>query len=244
MNQPWSHRILVGMDFENLAADLVERIAPKVPGRRRDNARVDLYSVMERHGPYSGFRHGYPNPAASIRSLKSVAEGWGTASALVNLLRRWEKLSLYPYRQLPGFAARELDFHTMEKRMVDGSADRHLLEVAEHDPGHVRMWAGEAAEGLAPQTRAGRGGPKNRGKLVERDLVLELGLIFERLTGEHPGVTTNPVDDSQEGRFVDLVCSVASALDVEMTPLTVKRFLADIKKSDIPRWKKPVQQVR
>ena len=103
----------------------------------------------------------------------------------------------------------------------------HLEELACAQPHMLALLAERALNGLRPLVIPGRGGDRNRGTLTERDLVSELGTIFEQVTGRSRGVTANAhaVGDARySGPFVRFVQIVTEVLGRRLSSRKVYRL--------------------
>jgi len=95
-----------------------------------------------------------------------------------------------------------------ERAIADSRALHFLREIARTRPSQLAEMSDRALSGLRPLAKPGRGGDRNLGPQGKRDLVRDLGFVFEKVTGKPPGVTYNAHRSTYEGSFVNFVRTI------------------------------------
>jgi hypothetical protein len=179
-----------------------------------------LNSLFANHGLVL-YGHGFPHPAVIIRELERfqslcrTAAEIGTCAPVLRRLDALRECGSDSYSLLIFQAALDLDPQMPARAAPDDRTKRYLEELVGSQPIIVAAMTENALTGLRPLVTPGRGGDRHGGALVKRELVLDLGFIFERVAGRSPGITyddTAEGNDRYTGPFVEFVRIVFQGL--------------------------------
>jgi hypothetical protein len=186
-----------------------------------------LNSIVERQ-PLLEYRHGFPKPSVAVRDLErvhSLCKKSRDACDCTRLVKRIEVLITRDsdsYGLLLFQAGRLLEKNAPERAITDGRALELLREVARTQPSQLADMSHQALEALRPLAKSGRGGDRNLGAQSKRDLIRDLGFLFEKVTERRPGVTYSHYKSTYGGPFVEFVRTI---LGPKITGRQVYRLL-------------------
>jgi hypothetical protein len=165
-----------------------------------------------------------------VRGLCRRSQSADGPSALVARVDALIRRDADSYRLLRFQAAQRVDKDWPERAIADGRAMEILREVTRDHPKQLAEMAAQALKRLRGIAKQGRGGDRNRGALIKRDLVWRLGILFENVTGKKPAITHNVYTSTYSGRFVRFVCDVFESLGLTITGRQIAHFVAAIRK--------------
>jgi hypothetical protein len=175
------------------------------------NTIFDRYKLIK-------YRHGFPQPSVAARELERIhasckhAERSRDCARLMARMEVLKERDTDSYRLLLFQAALKIDKQAPEPAIIDGRAYALLHTLALNQPRQLAAMSDQALKELRGLTRLGRGGNRNRGTQSEQDLIQELGILFEKITQQRPGVTFKASDSTYSGSFVSFATGVFKAL--------------------------------
>jgi hypothetical protein len=191
----------------------------KLPGWKRHPCTslkdliYGLNSILDRQ-PFLKYRHGFPNPSVAVRELERIRglrERSEDACDCTPLAKRIEILIIRDsdsYGLLLFQAGRLLEKKAPERAIIDGRALEFLREVARTQPSQLADMSDRALNALRPVAKKGRGGDRNLGARGKRDMIRDLGFLFEKVAERPPGVTYNDYKSTYGGPFVKFVLTI------------------------------------
>jgi hypothetical protein len=199
-----------------------------------------LYAAL----PLLSDRYGFPRPSVALKDLEGLqglcraALKTGRSDRLLARLQILERQEAPSYNLLLFQAATRLDPHRPARVIADKATRDYLFHQAKDRPEQIRELAKSAMEGLHPLVADdGQGGDRNRGKLLEREIVRELGFIYWNITGRPPGVTfrdTPTADEAYTGLFVRFTKLVFADLGMAISG---RKILERLSSLAIPEWR-------
>ena len=201
-------------------------------------------NTIEENFKFYRFRDGFPRPSEAVRELKgirglaSTAARTGNASPLCKRLKGLQERDTGGYRLILFRMASVVSPSHPEAAVIEPETENRLLQLADSAPDLLVRMANEALEQLAPLVELGRGGDRNKGPTLERQLLFELGCLFESVVRRPPGVTTNAYADKNPhgGPFLEFAGVVFGYLGLENECEHLFRIYRAL---DIPEWDSP-----
>lgn len=224
--------------FSALAEELAGRLNPHAPEAQKAAFVSDLVSLLERHH-LARYRHGLPSPSTVARDLRRLADrctsGRGGTEALADRLKALRDAEADSYKLLLFQSALDIDNSNPEQPLSNGLAERQLLRLAQSSPERIANYADTAVQNLEELRQSGRGGSRNRGKLVERELVHRLGILYEQLTGDAPRPYART-------KLIGMVLRVRKVLgllghELKLDRRAVASIVHDLAESKESRWR-------
>lgn len=223
--------------------DLIRRCATvlsKCPSWKRRPCTSLKWLVQGLNGlfashPLLKYRSGFPRPAQVKRELEGI-RGWASKGNTDRLAARLDELaerqsdsvSLLLYQ-----LGSELEPDNTERAASDPKTLKLLRNLAKNDPKHVASLAERAMALMTPLIKRGRGGSKNRGKTVDREIAFELGNIFLQCTGRNPGTTYKFDKRVHTGPFIRFAEIVFKELGYSLNSRQVFERYSSL---SIPEW--------
>lgn len=196
-----------------------------------------IASTVTRNISAAEYNYGFPQPSVAIRELEGLRglAGRKNPAAAIERLETLIERDRDSYHLLRFRAARLCDPKTVPA-LHDGRALVLLRDIARNQPEQLIKFIDQVLEGLKDQLKEGRGGNRNRGDLVRRELMERLGILYHDLTGRAPAVSINRYHKSGEpkyyGRFAPFVHAVSAHLRIPINGAEARHFLRTMK--DIP----------
>lgn len=164
-----------------------------------------LNDIFHQH-PLLKYRDCFPQPLVAVRELEGIrrlSQGSNKRGrdAVVKRMEELIRRDTDSYGSLLWEAARTIDNDVPERAYNDRTAlDERLREIARTQPGQLADMSTQALERLRPLAGKGRGGARNSSLKVRQHLILAVGLLFDSIKKESPGVTNDHVN--YKGPFV------------------------------------------
>ena len=188
---------------------------------------------------YYRYHNGFPRPAQAIRELEGIRSLALTASRTGNtgpLLKRIQALrdrcaesyNMLVYRM----AAIVLPSHP-ERAVIEQATEEQVLEIVDRIPDELASMADALLILLYPETRTGRGGNRNKGALLEREVLFDIGCLFHDIAKRPPGVTFSSVKREFTGPFLQFAGTVFRFLDLNGDGDHLFRVYQAL---DVPEW--------
>ena len=193
-----------------------------------------LNTIFDRH-QFIKYRHSFPKPSVAVRELERIralckkAEKSRNCAPVMERIEALTKRNTDSYGLLLFQAARTIDKREPERAINDGRARELLREVARIRPRQLAVMSDRALKGLRGLTTHGRGGNRNRGAQNKQNLILDLGILYENVTGRRPTVTRNPSDSTYSGPFPRFAIAVFKTLDLRTNARQVDHYLKTIR---------------
>lgn len=221
------------------------RAVKHLPGWKRHRLRslADLiYGVNTICAEYPSFRYnaGFPQPSVAVRELKRIqalavrAQRTRNVHPLADRLEALKARKNDSYNLLAFQAARVLDPEHPSRMVQHPETDALLGSLARADPARLAIFAEAALEELQPLAKKGQGGDRNQGSVTKRDLILEIGLLFERVTGRKPGTTWDADDERFTGPFIEFAIAIFKGLGIKTSARQIFRLYKSL---DLPEWR-------
>jgi len=211
-----------------------------MPGWRRHPLKSLKQLIYGLNGLYAWhqlfrYNHGLRRPSEVKRELEGILS-WadkGNSNRIAARLADLDETNRDSFNLILFQMALEIAPDHPERAVQDPETLIRLVDLSRSDPKQIATLAERAIASVDSHIKEGRGGNRNYGKLVEREIVFELGCIFAECTGRNPGTTYDFDNVDYTGPFVRFVQIVFEALG---RPLSGHQVFERYSALEVPEW--------
>ena len=224
-----------------------ERVLSPMPGWRRHPLKSLKQLIYGLNGLYAWhqlfrYNHGLRRPSEVKRELEGILS-WadkGNSNRIAARLADLDETNRDSFNLILFQMALEIAPDHPERAVQDPETLIRLVDLSRSDPKQIATLAERAIASVDSHIKEGRGGNRNYGKLVEREIVFELGCIFAECTGRNPGITFdnhhnyNNFNGIHTGPFVRFVQIVSEELGHTLNGRQILNIYSSL---DVPEWR-------